>query len=67
MVDLLRAYLPARSVALESDPMRALDTALARARPRDVVLVTGSMFLVGAVRERWMPEDRILRRLTAAL
>lgn len=67
MQDLFRRYLPTRRVSLEPDPLRALDLASERARPRDVVVVTGSMFLVGAVRERWVPEERILRRRTAAL
>lgn len=67
MLDVFRRYLPGRLVSLEPDPLSALDRALEGARPRDVVVVTGSMFLVGAVRERWVPEEQILRRRTAAL
>ena len=33
--------------------------------PNDVVCVTGSMFLVGALRERWVPEQQILERRSA--
>ena len=45
---------------------RALDLAIEGAAPEDVVCVAGSMFLVGALRERWVPERRILERRTAA-
>lgn len=45
----------------------ALEAALASARERDIIVVTGSMFLVGALRERWMPEREILRRRSAVI
>jgi folylpolyglutamate synthase/dihydropteroate synthase len=54
-------------VTLEPDPQRALDLALDDARSKDLICVTGSMFLVGALRARWVPEDRILQRRSAAL
>jgi dihydrofolate synthase/folylpolyglutamate synthase len=57
----------ARRVALEPSPERALGLALEQARPNDLVCVTGSMFLVGALRARWVPEERILRTRTSAL
>jgi dihydrofolate synthase/folylpolyglutamate synthase len=56
-----------RNVIFEPAPERALDLALERASPEDVVCVTGSMFLVGALRGRWVPEEQILQRRTAAL
>ncbi len=52
-------------VRFEPSPERALDLALAGAGPHDVVCVTGSMFLVGALRGRWVPEQRILDERTA--
>jgi dihydrofolate synthase/folylpolyglutamate synthase len=61
-----RALGPAR-VAFEPSHMHAMELAMAHAARGDVVCVTGSMFLVGAVRERWVPERRILERRTAAL
>lgn len=67
MLALFRRALGTERVAFEPSHMRALDIALADAADRDVVCVTGSMFLVGAVRERWVPELRILERRTAAL
>jgi folylpolyglutamate synthase/dihydropteroate synthase len=67
MVALFEAALGRKHVAFERDPMWALDLALERARVSDLVVVTGSMFLVGHIRERWVPEARILRRRTARL
>ncbi len=67
MTSLFCALLGEKRVRLEPLHTRALDLALEGARPPDVICVTGSMFLIGALRERWMPESRILRRRTAAL
>jgi len=67
MLELFRARLGARNVTFIADPAEALDAALARARPRDLVVVTGSMFLVGALRNRWLPERTLLKRRSAAL
>lgn len=67
MLAAFRAALGKRRVAFDPAPERALDQALERAAPHDVVCVTGSMFLVGALRERWVPEEQILRRRSAAI
>lgn len=67
MIALFRRALGAANVAFEPSHMPALDLALGEAAPDDAVCVTGSMFLVGAVRERWVPEQRILARRSAAL
>jgi hypothetical protein len=67
MLRLFRKASGGAHVTFEPSPGRALDIGLADA-PRDgVVCVTGSMFLVGALRERWVPEQRILERRTADL
>lgn len=50
-------------VSVIPDPLAALDTALARAKDDDIVLVTGSLYLVGDVRERWFPRDTLLTQL----
>jgi len=59
--------LGAGAVTFEADPHRAIEGAIAGAAPDEVVCVTGSMFLVGAVRGRWVPEDRILQARSAAM
>ncbi len=51
-------------VVVEPAPERALDIALERAGPDDLVVVTGSLYLVGNVRERWYPTAEILRQGT---
>jgi dihydrofolate synthase/folylpolyglutamate synthase len=48
--------------AAEPDCAAALERALARARPEDLVLVTGSIYLVGQARDRWHPPLTVLRR-----
>jgi dihydrofolate synthase/folylpolyglutamate synthase len=48
-------------VVVEPDPSAALETALALAvGGEDVVLVTGSLYLVGNVRGRWYPDDEVV-------
>lgn len=45
----------------QPDPLRAIEDALELAEPgRDAIIVTGSLYLVGNIRERWFPEARIL-------
>ena len=65
MLRLFRRQLGEHAVTFEPSPDRALDMALADAAADDVMCVTGSMFLVGALRERWVPQERILARRTA--
>lgn len=49
-------------VHLQSDPMQAIELALSLAKPgEDAVIVTGSLYLVGNIRERWFPESLILQ------
>lgn len=46
------------------DPVAAVGRALELADPNDLVVVTGSLYLVGNVRERWYPSEQILARGT---
>jgi dihydrofolate synthase/folylpolyglutamate synthase len=66
-VGLFARALGGRRVTFEPSPERALDLALDAARADDFVCVTGSMYLVGRLRGRWLPERRILERRSAAL
>jgi dihydrofolate synthase/folylpolyglutamate synthase len=43
----------------------ALDAALENASPDDMVLVTGSLYLLGEARNRWYPTEQLLRELEA--
>jgi dihydrofolate synthase/folylpolyglutamate synthase len=47
-------------IEIEPDPRRAFDRALDLAGPRDAVLVTGSLYLLGNLRGRWFPDDEIV-------
>ncbi|MEX2425420.1 MAG: cyanophycin synthetase, partial [Thermomicrobiaceae bacterium] len=46
------------------DPADAIRTALEIAGPDDQIVVTGSLYLVGAVREHWYPSRAILTQQT---
>ena len=48
---------PQDKVACEPDPLQAIERALAVARRDDLVCVTGSLYLLGQVRERWYPSE----------
>lgn len=51
-------------VYVESDPLGAIDKALELASPGDAIIATGSLYLVGNVRERWFPTESILSQGT---
>ena len=67
MLAAVRERHPSEAVTFEPKPDRALDLALSRASQHDIVCVTGSMFLAGALRERWAPESQILARRSSEL
>lgn len=46
---------------VEPDPLKAIEQAISCAQADDLVCVTGSLYLVGAVRERWFPTEKILQ------
>ena len=48
----------------DGDPAAALDRALAAAGQNDLVVVTGSLYLIGAARSRWQSVEDILARRT---
>jgi dihydrofolate synthase/folylpolyglutamate synthase len=56
---------PGLPVVVESDPPSAVARALGLATPADLVIVTGSLYLVGNVRDRWYPTADILEQGTS--
>jgi dihydrofolate synthase/folylpolyglutamate synthase len=48
------------ALLVEREPRVALERALAAARPEDVVLATGSLYLCGALRALWYPDEAVL-------
>lgn len=52
-----------RIAGLFRDVDHALDDVLAAAQPGWIILVTGSVYLVGEARDRWHPRERLLQDL----
>ncbi len=63
----LAARIRARGIPAEAeaDPEAAVQAALALAGPDDLVCVTGSLYLVGAVRQHWIATDTVAVRATS--
>lgn len=55
---------PDLKIVVEPEPAAAVSRAIDLAGPGDMVLVTGSLYLIGNVRERWYPMERILAQGT---
>lgn len=51
-------------VEAEAEPLAALERALELARPGDLVLVTGSLYLIGLVRSYWHSTEAVARQRT---
>jgi dihydrofolate synthase/folylpolyglutamate synthase len=47
------------------DPLDALERGMALAGPDGLVLVTGSFYLVGQLRDRWFPKERVVMGQTS--
>ncbi|PLX26053.1 hypothetical protein C0580_00750 [Candidatus Parcubacteria bacterium] len=52
-----------KSIYMYNDPYQALDTALKSAKKDDLILVTGSFFLSGELRKKWVSEEFIVKNL----
>ena len=69
LAQLARAVAPATPVHITDDALPALELAEALAEPGDMILVTGSIFVVAATRESWLtlhpdtfsPDDWVYR------
>jgi len=51
---------PNLPIFIEPDPMEALDTAFRNVSPDDLIWVTGSLYLVGNIRNYWFPPIKLL-------
>ena len=49
------------SVATDLDADHAVDAVLAHTRRTDTVVITGSLYLTGELRKRWISEEKILK------
>jgi dihydrofolate synthase / folylpolyglutamate synthase len=60
LADLAAMHAPQLNIRIVPDPLEAISLALDIATPTDLVWVTGSLYLVGDVREHWYPAARML-------
>ncbi|HEY7126812.1 MAG TPA: Mur ligase family protein [Ktedonobacterales bacterium] len=63
LAEVARQHAPL--VLAEPDPAQAVERALAETPKEGVLCITGSLYLVGAVRSRWFPEARLLAQAAA--
>jgi dihydrofolate synthase/folylpolyglutamate synthase len=56
---------PHASLLITLDPRNALNTALRQATKEDLIVVTGSIYLTGLLREKWDPETWVLEHRTS--
>ncbi|MBT4209782.1 MAG: hypothetical protein HOE19_02620 [Candidatus Komeilibacteria bacterium] len=54
---------PNLAVSIHHDPYQALKLATKNAKRDDLILVTGSFFLAGELRKKWVSEEHILKNL----
>lgn len=60
--DITKQIQPKLTARIFLDPYDALKTAQKTAGPNDLILITGSIYMVGELRKCWVPEDRILEK-----
>lgn len=56
-----KSISPQLNIQLFNDPHQALAKARQSAKSNDLILITGSFFLTGELRKRWISEDYILQ------
>lgn len=57
----IKKHFPNKNIELFWDATDALNAVLEKAKKKDFILVTGSMYLTGELRTHWIPEENILR------
>lgn len=60
----LRAISPRARISIQPSAERALASALRAQRPNELLLITGSFYLAGQLRRRWVTERAILTHRT---
>lgn len=60
----LRSIQPNASITIQPNAVRALTTALRTQRPGELILITGSFYLAGELRQHWVSEKYILTHRT---
>jgi dihydrofolate synthase/folylpolyglutamate synthase len=57
-----KSLKPDIDIQIESDPIQAVQLALSVAKPEDLIWITGSLYLVGNVRNYWYPMEGLLEQ-----
>lgn len=53
-------FFPNLDIRIEPNPINAIEQAITEARPDDLILVTGSLYLIGDVREYWYSSNDLI-------
>lgn len=54
---------PNLDIYIHNDPYQALEVVQKKAKKNDLILITGSFFLTGELRKKWISEEYILKNL----
>lgn len=63
LADIIKDRSPEARITVQENVLTALAGVLNEAQPDEIILVTGSIYLLGEARERWMPKEDLLYRL----
>lgn len=63
LADLIREHKPNAEIMVRDNVHTAVELAIQDADPEGLVLVTGSLYMIGDARNRWFPKEDILRNL----
>lgn len=63
LAQLASEYFPHLDIRIEANPTDAIELALLEAKAEDLIWVTGSLYLVGDVREHWYPSEDLIIQL----
>ena len=61
---LLHELAPDLPVETADSPVQGIERALATLAPKDLLVITGSIYFIGAAREKWYPKEELLRQIT---
>jgi dihydrofolate synthase / folylpolyglutamate synthase len=63
LADLIRVMYPALPCEVASSVREGIELSLSRLSKDDLLLVTGSLYMLGEAREHWIPKHQILQEL----
>lgn len=66
LADLLRALAPDLPIETADSPEQGLERALTTLPPNGLLIITGSIYFIGAAREHWHPKEQIIQQLSAS-